>query len=144
MTEPGLDALGSELLLRGFLDSLTGFLDLLASRLDGFAGRGGRVGGHVASNLGGILGRLGDGLASVLGGHNGAFDHGGAGVYSSLTRGSSGFDRGVSSRTGGGSSLGSGFLGLVGLLLRTTGDGERGDGGSQSNLRVHDRYPKIA
>ena len=86
------------------------------------------AGSGVASSSGGVRRGGGSGV-------NGGF----AGSGGSVRRSSGGVGGGVSSLASGSSGVSSGFLrGFDGFfLLGAAGEGQRGEGGSESDLRVH-------
>jgi hypothetical protein len=107
------------------------FLDGSASVLHGFASGGSGVasgGGGIASSSSGIASsggsRVNGGVASGSGG---------------IRRGSGGIRGGVSSLASGGSGVSSSFLrGFDGFfLLGAAGEDQGGEGGGESDLRVH-------
>ena len=103
------------------------FLGGSASVLRGFASSGSSVasgGGGIASSSGGVASGGGSGVAS-----------GGGGVR----RSSGGVRGGVSSLASGSGGVSSSFLrGFDGFfLLGAAGEGQGGEGGGESDLRVH-------
>jgi hypothetical protein len=124
----------SDELLRGFLGGLTSGLRGIAGGSSGVtSGSSG-----VASDFRGASSGVG---RSSGGGVNGSFASGGGGIR----RSSGGVGGGVSSLASSGSGVSSGFLrGFDGFfLLGAAGEGQGGEGGSESDLRVHGIYTPV-
>jgi len=143
---PGIGLSSADPSVRCFLlHRFAGVLYLFTGSLNHFTGLGNGLIRHILSGIGRLARGVGDGFTGFLGRFDGALDGVTRCFCSGLARLYDGFASCGGGFTGSLSGFVRGFLGRFHgrvFLLGAAGDGQRGNGNCQCNLRIHLQYPE--